>query len=312
MRPCPYCEAVDARIFGERGGATYLRCARCKSIHKDLTVAEYLALHEQAFGDMEFIDDAIDSTSDQPNRKTWSWIASMMPSGPVLEVGPGSGHLLAAARETNRDVFGVEASAVHREFIQKRWDIRNIFATMEELPSTVAFAGVVAVNTIEHVLDVAALFRAIRPRLAPNGVVFVSTCNARYMLLPIIGISWTMFKVPDHVSIPAAEGFRLLAERTGFRCNRVWTGELPLETPIAVAVSLRDWMRERRRPASGEANGVESGRCEVGGRSSRGVPFQRRLARRLMRMGEHTDPIRHVNALVGRAAAIRGLFSLRA
>jgi SAM-dependent methyltransferase len=257
---------------------------------------------------MEFIEDAVDATADQPDHKTWSWIADMIPRGPVLEIGPGSGHLLAAARDTNRDVFGVEASAVHRAFIAQRWGIHNVFPTIEELPSNSSCAAFVAVNTIEHVCDVGALFQSIRPKLAPDGVLFVSTCNAEYALLPLIGVSWTMFKVPDHVSIPAAEGFRQLAARTGFVCRRVWTGELPLETPIAVAAALRDWVRERRLAAPADPYGATP--AAPGASTASGVPLRRRVVRTVMRMGQYTDPIRHMNALAGRAAAIRGLFSL--
>jgi 2-polyprenyl-3-methyl-5-hydroxy-6-metoxy-1,4-benzoquinol methylase len=308
MRPCPYCDAVDGRVLGERNGSTYRRCSRCRSIYKEISATDYAQLHANAFTDDEFLDNIVSAHLHQPDRATWRWLEPMLPPGPVLEIGPGSGHLLAAARESGREVYGVEASKHHRDFISRTWSIETVRGSLDDLPRSQSFSAVVAVNTIEHVYDVGGLLRGIRSKVAPGGAVFFSTCNAEYVLLPLIGMSWTMFKVPDHVSIPSAEGFRRLASRTGFTCRRTWTGELPLETPIAVAAAARDWVRERRGVhADMEANGA--GHAAAAGASPAvQAPLDRRLKRKLMAVARYTDPIRHMNALAGRAAAIRGLF----
>ncbi len=216
----------------------------------DLTRAQYAALHDVAFSDMDFIADVSNAKSDSPDLTTWRAFEHLLPPGPLLEIGPGSGHLLAAARDSGREVFAVEASAVHREYIVRRWGIPNVFAAIPDIPPTAPpFAAVVAFNTIEHVFDVAELFRSIRPHLSPSGAILVSTCNADCILLPLVGTYWAMFRPADHVSIPAADGLRALGDRTGFRCDRVWSAELPLETPVGILVALRDWLRERGRCA---------------------------------------------------------------
>jgi SAM-dependent methyltransferase len=274
----------------------------------DLTPSEYASIHERAFSDTEFISRIVTASSAQPDRKTWHEFQHLLPPGPVLEIGPGTGYLLAAARDAGREVFGVESSAVHREFIVRTWGIPNVFSALDDIPPTAPkFAAVMLFNTIEHVFDVTSLFRAIRARLAPEAAVLVSTCNAECIILPMVGTYWAMLKVPDHVSLPAAESFRRLALRTGFTCRRVWTGEQPLETPIGIVVALRDWIAERR--VSSDAPEANRDPCVDGLPLDKRVPTQRRLARIAMRLTEHLDPTRHVTSLFGRAAAIRGLFA---
>jgi SAM-dependent methyltransferase len=282
-----------------------LRCLVCRSLYRDLTAADYAAIHAKAFSDMEFISMAVTFKADRPDYATWSEFADLLPPGPLLEIGPGAGYLLAAAREAGREVFGVESSEVHRKFIERTWGLPNVFPSMDDLPAATRFGAVILINTIEHVFDVGGLFAAVRARLAPEGRLLVSTCNAECILLPLVGPYWAMLKVSDHVSIPAAESFRRLANRTGFACRKVWTGELPLETPIGIAVAIRDWARERKGAVAVPDSPGPASNTEVDTR----VPLSRQLARNVMRFAERVDPTRHVTARLGRAAAIRGLFA---
>lgn len=291
MRACPYCNSSDVRIFGERLGATYLRCLGCRSIHMDLAAADYARLHEQAFSDKAFLSDAVSAHSTEPDRRLWNEFAHLFPPGPLLEIGPGAGHFLAAAAEAKREVFAVEASAVHREFIASTWGFRDVFGSLEELPATTPrFAAVAMFNTIEHVFDVARLFESIRSRLGPNGVVFVTTCNAECVIVPVVRTYWSMFKQPDHVSLPSGDGFRRLGDRTKLPCRRTWTGELPLETPIGMAVAVRDWVRERRGAEQGNSPRSAQDAPRVESPTTEQVPFQRRMARRLMKASARIDP----------------------
>jgi SAM-dependent methyltransferase len=306
MRACPYCDALDAGRLGERLGATFLRCRRCRSIYMDLTPAQYERLHDHAFSDQAYIDEIVSEKHETPDRTTWAEFRDLLPHGPLLEIGPGTGHLLAAAREANRPVYALESSRSHREFIRRAWGIETVFGSFSELPASAPkFAAVLAFNTIEHVFDVGALFAATRPHLAPGGVILISTCNAECIIVPVVGVYWSMFKQPDHVSIPSAEGLRRLGARAGFSTERVWTGELPLETPIGLATAARDFVRERwmgREPARG-GDGPAASTAAPGT-----VPLGRRFARFAVRTFASTDPTRYLTARVGRSAAIRGLF----
>jgi SAM-dependent methyltransferase len=314
MRSCPYCASSSARSFGQRLGHPIVRCRACSSLYKDLTPEQFTEIHGKAFTDTEFLDNISEANATVPARKTWLEFGHLLPPGPLLEVGPGAGYFLAAAREVGREVYGLESSAVHRDFIRKTWGIDRLFDSPEALSAVAPpFGAVVAINTIEHVYDLASMFAFLRGRLRPGGVVLISTCNAECIILPLVGTYWSMLKVLDHVSIPSAEGLRRLGARTGLVTEKVWTGEYPLETPIGVLVAARDWWRERRERPGPPAAAPDGSRRAVetsARRDNGGGPMARRLARRLMKAARGVDPSYRVTSWLGRAAAIRGLFRL--
>jgi len=272
----------------------------------DLTQEQYAVLHQGAFGDDEYISDIVSAKSYAPDRATWREFESVLPEGPLLEIGPGTGHFLAAAREARREVYAIESSSVHREFVRRTWGIEAV-ASLEDLPrATPPFASVVMFNTIEHVFDVAALFLALRERLRAGAVVFVSTCNADCIIVPVVGVYWSMFKPPDHVSIPSADGFRRLAPRVGLSVSRVWTGELPLETPIGLATAARDYLLEHRAgpPVPGGEHATQDGPAATPAAKA----VLRRIVRGAMDLTSRVDPTRRITTRMGKAAAIRALF----
>jgi SAM-dependent methyltransferase len=276
----------------------------------DVTAIEFAKLHVDSFSThVEFVSDMIRSRSSRPARDKWADFKQYLREGPLLEIGPGTGHFLAAAREANREVYGVEASALHREFIARTWGIENVFASFADLPTSIPpFASIVLFNTIEHVFDISGLFESIRTRLMRGGTVVVTTCNAECVILPIVGTYWSMLKVPDHVSIPSAEGFRRLADRTGLTCRDVWTGEMPLETPIGLAVAFRDWMRERRAAGGLSFQPTTGGDAPAAHNASRRGLMQRAIMRRIVRLARNVDPTSHLTSKLGRAATVRAVF----
>src|SRR5262249_710324 len=96
-RPCPYCLGDAREPFGVRQGATFGRCTACRSIFMDLRPAGFERLHATAFSDEGFVADIASERAAVPSFETWREFGALLPPGPVLEVGPGSGHLLAAA-----------------------------------------------------------------------------------------------------------------------------------------------------------------------------------------------------------------------
>lgn len=105
------------------------------------------------------------------------WEALSLPGTSVLEIGPGSGHLLAAAQRAGCSVEAIESSKVHRDYIRDTRGIGSLYSTIGEVPVGRAFDAIVAINVFEHIYDVAAFLRFIGKALAPGGTFFVSTPN---------------------------------------------------------------------------------------------------------------------------------------
>src|ERR1700753_1182218 len=110
-RRCPFCGSDSSRFIGTRVDA-WAKCLNCRSIYRDITTDRFHQIHYEAFQDSEFIEASVAFTGLAPSDELWDSLA--LPGESVLEVGPGSGHLLAAARRAGRSVEAVESSKVHR------------------------------------------------------------------------------------------------------------------------------------------------------------------------------------------------------
>lgn len=198
--------------------------------------------------------------------------------GNLLEIGPGTGHFLAAARDAGLSTLGIEGSAYHREYIHRKWDIETIADPLEKntlAPET--FDNCVSFNCLEHIYDPASHFAAVFRVLKPGGRFLISTCNADALVARLVGRYWSTFKPADHVSVPSPKSLRIIGDRTGFRTIKLWCEEYPLETPAGFAVAMRDWLIDVRQGRN-KQEAITHNSCSV-----EPVSAGRRLGRRLIK-----------------------------
>jgi SAM-dependent methyltransferase len=215
-----------------------VRCRNCRSVFRDITPARFAQIHDEAFQDFGYIESLSAFTGDRPLHALWELLA--LPRGSVLEIGPGTGHLLAAARDSGCPVEAVESSAVHRDYIRDTWGIGAVHSTMDEIPAGRTFDSVVAINVFEHVYDIAVFLRSVRNVLAPGGTFYLSTSNARSLEAALLRTWWPMCKVYDHVSFPSPAGLAIAAQHSGLRVGRIWSAGLPFEFPVSALAAARD------------------------------------------------------------------------
>lgn len=301
MRNCPFCESSNARRFGARRGATFLRCASCRSIYRDVEYQAFERLHVEAFEEDEFLDRVIASLGTKPATEAWDRLE--LPGTTVLEIGPGAGHLLAGAAARQRGVIAVESSARHRAFIEQTWGIKAIFPSMEDIPADLTVDTILAINVLEHVYDVASFLASIGKHLVPGGLFYFSAPNADALVCSVVRTMWSMFKEPDHVSFPTSASIRAAASKAGLIVEQVWSAEMALETPVGLAVAGRDRWRERGVAgdlvASTSSRGTGPRTENIGGRGSRA------LARLDSARWARYEPSSVACALLGRAGTIR-------
>lgn len=306
-RRCPFCRSNVSRPIGTRVDV-WAKCLNCRSVFRDITPARFQELHDEAFQDSTHIDSTRAFAGDEPLRAVWD--ALSLPGNSVLEIGPGSGHLLAAARQAGCTVQAVESSAVHREYIRDAWGIDSVCATMDEIPAGRTFETIVAINVFEHVYDIAAFLRSVRAMLAPGGTFFLSSPNAVSLEATVLGTWWSMCKVHDHVSFPSSAGLAAAARDNGLGVGRIWSAGLPFEFPVSALVAARDRLREGRAvggpgpsPAAGPASTrARAGRAQPGG----GMNAAAKAALgRFYSMARPFDPAYRALAALGRAGCVQ-------
>jgi hypothetical protein len=189
---------------------------------------------------------------------------------------------------------------MHRDFIQRQWGIDDVHRSPESISHDRVFDAIVAINVLEHIYDVREFLATLAARLSAKGRIMLSTVNARSAAASMLGGMWWAFKEPDHVSFPSMRGLRLSATSAGLRPVRVWSSELPFETPIAVAVAVRDLISDRRRDANGDTDQP----AQTVSRERSWAP----VLSRAYRHGSRLDPTSHLLAAVGRAATVKVLF----
>lgn len=138
--------------------------------------------------------------------------------GRVLEIGCGSGLLLAHFRDAGYEVEGVELSAADAAHGHARYGLPIRVGRVETLPlERGGYDGVVLVNVLEHILDPAVLVRRAYDVLRPGGclVAGVPVVDSAYARL--LGRRWgAVTEAPRHVSIPSFAGTVGLLQGAGF------------------------------------------------------------------------------------------------
>lgn len=272
-------------------------------MYRDVASDKFEHLHNEAFQDTRFTDSIVAAAGLEPASARWEELS--LPGTSLLEIGPGTGHLLAAAHKAGRSVAAVESSEVHRKFIHDTWGIQSLYADIAAVPDGLLFDAVVAINILEHVYDIINFLRSISELLAPNGVLFVSTVNAASLEATLLRHWWSMCKEHDHVSFPSPDGMARAAQAVGLRTERVWSSELPFEFPISTLVAARDWTRARHGPSSVASNS-RLAENTLGGADA---ASKARLAR-FYSVSAPFDPTSRLLGAVGRAATVKARFRL--
>jgi 2-polyprenyl-3-methyl-5-hydroxy-6-metoxy-1,4-benzoquinol methylase len=293
-RICPFCHSDSSRVVGTRVDV-WVKCLNCRSIFRDITPARFQQIHDEAFQDSAFVDSILAVSGGQPQHALWDRLA--LPKGSVLEIGPGSGHLLAAAKQAGCSVEAVESSAVHRNYIRDTWGINSVYATMDEIPTDHTFDTIMAINVFEHIYDIVAFMHAARKVLAPDGTLFISTPNAISLEATALGTWWSMCKVHDHVSFPSTAGLAAVARESGLQVARIWSSGLPFEFPISVLTAARDRALARRRIGTSPAGQApEGGSANLSTKAALG---------RFYSIAAPFDPATRVIGALGRASSVK-------
>ena len=239
---CVFCDGIRLKPAFSRQGRQFVRCSDCRAY---VRTQRSFALQEvyESGSYAEYTKGTVGESVDALDE----FIPMLRPSGRLLEIGCGTGQILAAAKLRGFDVTGIETSPFHRELIRRVQAIETIAEPLESAKlDPCSFDNIISINVFEHIVEPREHLEAVARVLKPRGRCLISTANADCLIATVCGPYWSMFKPLDHFSIPSPKSLDLCARAAGLLPLRTWCSEYPLETPLGFALALRDWIAEKR------------------------------------------------------------------
>lgn len=150
------------------------------------------------------------------NLRVSRWSRLRPDGGSVLEIGCGSGLMLAAFRRHGWRVLGLERTDEIAQ-IGRAQGLDVVAGPVEKLPQSASFDLIIIFNVLEHLDDPVTSLRECASRLAPHGQLIIVVPNFASWQSLIAGPKWFHLDVPRHVNHFTPKTLRDALGRTGLR-----------------------------------------------------------------------------------------------
>ena len=180
----------------------------------------------------------------------------------VLEVGPGSGRLMAYLSGLGHDVVGLDLSPTVAKHIEQRWKLRVMVGTLAALnpvPLNGSFDVIIMRHVLEHFLDPAAALRTAYLALRSEGRLYLAVPNMGSWHRGFRG--WSGYE-PYHLHFFCVESLLAALHRAGFHVSKSATHEPLTGWPNTLARSV--WPPQDRKPGDAPRRGAGRSILELG------------------------------------------------
>jgi 2-polyprenyl-3-methyl-5-hydroxy-6-metoxy-1,4-benzoquinol methylase len=159
----------------------------------------------------------------------------------VLDVGCGSGHVMACLQERGFDVAGTDAFREPLEAAAERTGAEVFQADAARLPFREEFDAALLLDVLEHVSEEARLIASVRDSLLPGGILLVT--------VPAMPSLWTSYdRASGHLRRYTAHRLERVLQDAGMAVERV-THFMSFLAPAALASRHIGDLVERLRGA---------------------------------------------------------------
>ena len=254
--PCPTCASEDAelvyvgnasrvqRCFGVIDPIkVWARCVRCGLVRVPeppaaAALAAYYAALRGEGGDVPPPGaEAITREVCEADRQLDAIEGIVGRPGRLLEAGCGWGVFLAAAAWRGFDVCGLELGPRNAAWARERFGVPVAQGSApDDLPNG-PFDAIALWEVIEHTSDPWALLRALRERLAPGGVVALSTPFIDHPAHRALGYDDPMWVVPGHLVYFDRATLEAGLARVGLRVARRWSSPRHIGSGVVICVA---------------------------------------------------------------------------
>ncbi len=195
-----------------KGGELW-KCKDCGSMfrHPTLSPNEYISLYEKSPSTVW-----VEGEIERNDFKSIYTYLENHPGGSMLDVGCYAGDFLVGLPE-KFEKYGVEPSDSAARCADSK-GITVFGKTLAELDSGRFFDVVVAIDVVEHVLDVEKFLKEALAHVQVNGLLIISTGNPSCFVWGKVFKSKYWYSLyPEHVTFPSYNYFNEFAKRNGLR-----------------------------------------------------------------------------------------------
>lgn len=234
---CPGCQGARRRPLGRKNGYELMECRGCGNVIATLDPDQLVReeIYEHYYDEASF--EIPEATAASLDRLVVSF-ERFRSSGRWMDIGYGEGGLLNAAERRGWSCYGTEIDIRALEYGRRRGWVVARDANRDHRFLEHGFDVLTMIELVEHVPEPERLLQYALGWLRPGGILYLTTPNAQSLNQRLLGLEWSVFCPPDHVTIWTARGLRIALSQAGFRCRRIRTEGLnPCE--IMARVTLK-------------------------------------------------------------------------
>jgi 2-polyprenyl-3-methyl-5-hydroxy-6-metoxy-1,4-benzoquinol methylase len=247
---CPGCGTRESVELADEFGLGVRRCEHCDLIYVSPRLHEpqqhYHGSREAILAKYGAIMRGEKGHNRDPNyRQELAVLASLKPTGKLLDVGTHCGFFLRMARGMGWELHGVEPSPA-AELAHEFFGLNVHRGQLHDLRfPPQSFDVVTLIDVLEHLDNPPHLLGEVRRLLKPDGMVFIKTPNARYNLFKLRLVRRTLglkqveiFDAKEHVVHYTRETLSWVLQRAGFEVTHDFVPR-PVQDGAAWKCALR-------------------------------------------------------------------------